>query len=398
MKRLNMLIKNKKESIGDGIISGDICVEALEASGLTANERYHLGKWMDGLESGRHCLLALLESRAATSEANESTSSSGKGGGKSGAASRPMEMNMLSGTLSLPQDFLCDSGYLYESVFSRPPSAVVREALQMLALKAMEKSTASLRVDQINLALKQLRVEKLSAKSGKGGNGSGSGRGSEKKTTADGLPRPPDASQSQSQAQAQAQAPSVDESDDNKENEHEPGGTGTGTGTGTGASSGTGTEESASPESPGHSRCGSDTESWASVASASLSDPVSVLLPPAPPTHPTTTVGEKAAEKEREKVNGAVEVDRDLERFRLQIMVELIRMYVGTANRSRPVGDNSGTVGGAGGANGASRGGLSGEGAGGRGGVPEGIDVDTIEGHLDVPLQQVAEEAEAQVG
>jgi hypothetical protein len=68
---------------------------------------------------------------------------------------------MLSSTLCLPDDFLCDSGYLYENIFSRPPGVVVREALELLSSKAMEKNVGSIRVDQLNLALKQLRIDNL---------------------------------------------------------------------------------------------------------------------------------------------------------------------------------------------------------------------------------------------
>ena len=68
---------------------------------------------------------------------------------------------MLSSSMFLPGDFLCDSGYLYETIFSQPPSTVVREALQLLSAKTMEQSFRSLRVDQINLALKQMRIDSM---------------------------------------------------------------------------------------------------------------------------------------------------------------------------------------------------------------------------------------------
>ena len=160
MKRLNMLIKNKKESIGEGFLCSEISADDVEASGLSPADRFHLNKWADGLESGRHCMLALLESKAASeSDASRST----KGSVVGGPQQRPLEMAMLSATISLPDEFLCDSGYLYESIFSRAPGAVVREAMQLLAVKALEKTSSSLRIDQINLALKQLKVEKMTA-------------------------------------------------------------------------------------------------------------------------------------------------------------------------------------------------------------------------------------------
>jgi hypothetical protein len=162
MKRLNMLIKNKKESIGEEFLCADISADDLESSGLTSADRYHLNKWADGFESGRHCMLALLDNRAAV-ESDSMKNQSGKGVAVGAPQQRPLEMAMLSATISLPDEFLCDSGYLYDSIFSRAPGAVVREAMQLLAAKAFEKTSSSLRVDQINLALKQLRVEKMTA-------------------------------------------------------------------------------------------------------------------------------------------------------------------------------------------------------------------------------------------
>ena len=162
MKRLNMLIKNKKETIGDDFLCADISADDLESSGLSAIDRFHLNKWADGLESGRHCMLALLENRASV-ENDQMKNANGKGLFVGSLQQRPLEMTMLSATISLPEEFLCDSGYLYESIFSRAPGAVVREAMQLLAAKAFEKSSATLRIDQINLALKQLRVEKMTA-------------------------------------------------------------------------------------------------------------------------------------------------------------------------------------------------------------------------------------------
>ena len=162
MKRLNMLIKNKKESIGEEFLCADISADDLESSGLASADRYHLNKWADGFESGRHCMLALLDNRAAI-ESDLMKNQSGKGVAVGAPQQRPLEMAMLSATISLPDEFLCDSGYLYESIFSRAPGAVVREAMQLLAAKAFEKTSSSLRVDQINLALKQLRVEKMTA-------------------------------------------------------------------------------------------------------------------------------------------------------------------------------------------------------------------------------------------
>ena len=172
LKRLNMLMLNKSGSLNDGFTKNAINVNELEKSGLNDFEKSMVDRWIRGHLSGRHCLLALLEHRLNEHEFDKSNIKSFT----TGSLQRPIEFEMLSSTLSLPADFLCDSGYLYENIFSKPPCSVIKEALHMLATKAMEKNIASLRVDQINLALKQLRVDILhssvmSTESGIGTNG-----------------------------------------------------------------------------------------------------------------------------------------------------------------------------------------------------------------------------------
>jgi curved DNA-binding protein CbpA len=72
---------------------------------------------------------------------------------------KPLEL--IRSMIHLPNEFLCDSGYIYSTIFQRPPTTVVREALQMVVQKAFEKSPSSLGVEQINLAIKQLRIDNL---------------------------------------------------------------------------------------------------------------------------------------------------------------------------------------------------------------------------------------------
>ena len=72
---------------------------------------------------------------------------------------KPLEL--IRSMIHLPNEFLCDSGYIYSTIFQRPPTTVVREALQMVVQKAYEKSPSSLGVEQINLAIKQLRIDNL---------------------------------------------------------------------------------------------------------------------------------------------------------------------------------------------------------------------------------------------
>lgn len=70
-------------------------------------------------------------------------------------------LNIIRFMLALPQSFLCDSGYLYEEIFSKPPSQVIKEAVQILVRKAEEANSSSLGLQQINLALKQIKLDAL---------------------------------------------------------------------------------------------------------------------------------------------------------------------------------------------------------------------------------------------
>lgn len=105
-----------------------------------------------GAETGRQCLLAILDSRITNKETDETRIPQKD-------EFKPTEL--VRSLINLPEDFLCNSGYIYETVFQRPPISVVKEALQMLVQKAYEKSPSSLGVEQINLAIKQLRLDNL---------------------------------------------------------------------------------------------------------------------------------------------------------------------------------------------------------------------------------------------
>eukprot|EP01033_Poteriospumella_lacustris_P017160 gene17160-12275_t len=70
-------------------------------------------------------------------------------------------LDVVQALLNLPEEFLCDHGYLFEKVFSRPPATVVKEAVQIIVKKAEEQNSSSLGLQQINLALKQLRLDAI---------------------------------------------------------------------------------------------------------------------------------------------------------------------------------------------------------------------------------------------
>ncbi len=150
LNRLNILVQDKKETLF-AIQSPDINVSMLSPSGLSEIECRHLRSWLSGTTSGRETLLALLECQRDENETNITTASSN-------IVDIPSEIAILSKSVNLPEEMLCDSGLLFETIFSKPPTTVVREGLELLASIACEKSSSHLNTEQINLALKQILV------------------------------------------------------------------------------------------------------------------------------------------------------------------------------------------------------------------------------------------------
>jgi hypothetical protein len=206
---------------------------------------------------------------------------------------RPLEMAMLSATISLPDEFLCDSGFLYDSIFSRAPGAVVREAMQLLAAKAFEKTSATLRIDQINLALKQLRVEKLTANVSP----ATSGKESDEKRK-----------KSVGKVELEGESDVCDKDKENHSN---------------------GSSCSSSRGSPVFSTADTASTETSKSASASASSEVLDRL---------EGDGVVKQERERDSKKSSVTqtqplpllpvIDRELELFRLQIVTELIKMHI----------------------------------------------------------------------
>jgi hypothetical protein len=162
MKRLNTLVIDKKEVIGHKLaFCSDIDIDHLEDSGLSESEKHQVGKWFSGDQSGRQCMLALLECHMREKVNKEPARANSSVHLACGAPDRITEFNILSKSINLPDNFLCDAGFISETVFSRPPNTVLKEALQILSKHALEKSSAALNVEQINLALKQMRVDNL---------------------------------------------------------------------------------------------------------------------------------------------------------------------------------------------------------------------------------------------
>jgi hypothetical protein len=156
---MNMVLRNRKE-IPDEASSVVLCreldLEQIHESGLAAEERRLLHRWVKGEDSGRQCMLGILEYRRIQAHIKGDDASSHADRGTA-----PVPFHLMGVSINLPQQLFHDSGRLYTSLFSKAPNTVLKEALGLIARIALEKGSHTLRTEQLNLALKQLRIEAL---------------------------------------------------------------------------------------------------------------------------------------------------------------------------------------------------------------------------------------------
>lgn len=109
-----------------------------------------------GSISGRQCMLSLLEyQHSQTLPAPQYYNSD-----------RLDLLLILRQLFALPASFTCAKGKMYEEIFSKPPNVVIKESVQLLLSKSEETASAQLGLDQVNLALKQLKLASLVSEEG----------------------------------------------------------------------------------------------------------------------------------------------------------------------------------------------------------------------------------------
>jgi hypothetical protein len=174
LQRISSKMKEKKLVLsGGGLksfkISDDVNVSELEESGLSEFEKSIIKQWKVGSISGRQCLTAILDHRSMVGKGDKR--SDGNVGGlacssnKSKSTSLHNPIELLGLIVNFPYHILNTSQYLYEVAFSKPPLQVTNEAFLALKSNAMEKNTSAMNTEQINLSLKQYKVENLTKKS-----------------------------------------------------------------------------------------------------------------------------------------------------------------------------------------------------------------------------------------
>ena len=174
MARLSSKLQRERENILSPLCAvGAVNVELLQESGLSQLEKRYVRRWVDGGMSGRSCMFALLSSRSDKDAEHglisgggdhkrlfalgNSNSVDGEHDKQNGLG---LGLSLLSASLNLPpaSQMLCNTGYLYETCFSKSPTAVLRQTVNLIRGRALEQNFEVLTTEQLNLALRQLQV------------------------------------------------------------------------------------------------------------------------------------------------------------------------------------------------------------------------------------------------
>jgi hypothetical protein len=173
LSRAEMHIRNHAEGL-DLFRWENVSVDSLDDSGLDADEKRVISDWFSNKISGMHCA-CLLQAKWASEETEKSSRLSSSQTLCAGSASisvldrdkstvTPARtlLDMMGSMIAFPVTALeMDDNFLYKNLFSKPPLAVIGEILKILTEKAIETAPTTMLAEQINLAFKQFRVEKM---------------------------------------------------------------------------------------------------------------------------------------------------------------------------------------------------------------------------------------------
>lgn len=162
-RRLNLIVQSKALDLSESE-SGDyqtlfdpsIRLQDMQQSGLSSYEMKIITDWYDNQLTGHQSMVAIMNHRFHQQISSQTTPS----------VTTPYKnikpIDLLSLSLSFPMNystFMTKS--IYMNVFAKTPKQVVKEALEMVREKSCEKSLRSLSIEQLNLALKQIRLDSL---------------------------------------------------------------------------------------------------------------------------------------------------------------------------------------------------------------------------------------------
>ena len=185
LSRAEMHIRNHAEGL-DLNRWTEVSADALDESGLDEEETKLICDWFGNKISGMHCvcLLQAKWSAEATEQRGLGSSSEGSSTSKRASATRSL-LTMMGSLIDFPVDALeletsPEDNFLYTQLFSRPPLAVIGEVFGILQDKAIENNPTTMLAEQVNLAFKQFRVERIRSRDAStGSDGLGRGNGDE---------------------------------------------------------------------------------------------------------------------------------------------------------------------------------------------------------------------------
>ena len=158
--RAEMHIRNHAECL-DLTRWRNVSVSDLDASGFDEYEKRLIGDWFSNNISGRQCI-CLLQAKW-SHEKSKNNDNNNKVLKNKNVASKAA-LGIIGSMVDFPVQALdVEENFLYNTLFSKSPLAVVGETLKILTEKAVEQKPSTMLAEQINLAFKQFRVERISS-------------------------------------------------------------------------------------------------------------------------------------------------------------------------------------------------------------------------------------------
>lgn len=159
--RAEMHIRNHAECL-DLTRWRNVSVSDLDASGFDEYEKRLIGDWFSNNISGRQCI-CLLQAKW-LHEKSKNSNGENKRVLKNKNVPSKAALGIIGSMVDFPVQALdMEENYLYNTLFSKSPLAVVGETLKILTEKAVEQKPSTMLAEQINLAFKQFRVERISS-------------------------------------------------------------------------------------------------------------------------------------------------------------------------------------------------------------------------------------------
>lgn len=174
-KRLNTKISDKTQLLKDSnllLLNSNIDINDLEKSDLSSYEISIIEKWYETKISGYQCMCAIFNYRhnkkidiheymsqsSQISYHHLITTAHTNPGKINFQTNKPLEI--LSSSINFPLNcYSIASNHIYHNLFSKLPKIILKDIFIILREKSNEKKIDCLNVEQINLAIKQMKID-----------------------------------------------------------------------------------------------------------------------------------------------------------------------------------------------------------------------------------------------